>query len=171
MNKLPYILLIIALGLIIYLIGYNVGLRKCEPQYITSFETDTITITDTLVIEKPVLKCITETSERVDTIIEYIKETDTIYVPFSLPIITKEYSDINYKASIKGVQWNEYPTLESLEIYQKENYITNTITTQQRANKWGLDASFGLGLSYDLMNRRFVPTIGVQVGIGYRITK
>ena len=165
MKTLFYILLSIVICLIIFLIGLNVGMRNVEPQYITEVLTDTIRLKDTVEIEKPVPQYITQTKEKIDTVIKI----DTIEIPLSFPVVEKEYQDSTYKAVVKGVQFGSYPSLESLEIYQMTNYITKTITTQQKANKWGLDASFGLGVSYDLYNHRMVPTVGVQLGWGYRI--
>ena len=140
-------------------------MRKAEPRLITEILVDTIKLKDTVEIEKPFPQYITKTKEKVDTLIKI----DTVEIPLSFPIVEKTYQDSTYKAVVKGVEMGQYPALESLEIYQMTNYITKTVIAQEKANKMGLDASFGLGMSYDLYNHRIVPTVGVQIGWGYRI--
>lgn len=155
----------------IFLLGYKTSTIYYERHPITSIERDTITLRDTIEIEKPVPKYIVRTEEKVDTALKYIHDKDTIEIPMSLPIVSKEYSDSNYKAIVKGVEFGHFPALESLEIYQVTNTITNTIKVQERAKKWGINTSFGLGVSYDLYNHKIIPTIGIQIGLGYRNTK
>lgn len=155
----------------IFLLGYKTSVMHYERHPITSIERDTITLRDTVRIEKLVPKYITRLEEKVDTVLRYVHDRDTIEIPMELPIISKTYEDSTYKAVVKGAEFGSYPTLESLEIYQVTNYITETIKTREKANKWGLDINAGIGISYDLYNKQFIPTVGVTFGFGYRITK
>lgn len=169
MKRFPIILFILSTLIILFIVGFNVGTHNVKTQYVTVINTDTITVIDTVRIEKLVPKYITKTKEKVDTVLKYIIKKDTLSIPMSLPIIEKEYSDSNYKAVVKGVEFGSYPLLKSLEIYQVTNTITNTITVRENAKKWGLNVNAGIGLSYDLYNHKIVPTVGVQIGWGYKI--
>lgn len=172
MNKwLIYIVLGIMACISIFLLGYKTSVMWYEQHPITTVERDTITLRDTVRIEKPIPKYIVRTEEKVDTVMKYVHDRDTIEIPMEFPLVEKAYEDSTYKAVVKGVEFGSYPTLESLEIYQVTNYITETIKTRERANKWGLDINAGIGMSYDIYNHQFVPTIGVTFGIGYRLTK
>ena len=167
MNKLPYTLLCVILSLVGFIIGFNLNKEKVD--YYPIIETDTITVIDTLVIEKPVWHTSVKTEHSVDTLIQYVNNTDTLYIPLQFPIIERTYENNNYKAVVKGVEFDCYPALESLEIYQMNNTITNTVKQRENANRCALNASVGLGCSYDLYNRRIVPTVGIYLGWGYRI--
>lgn len=163
--------LIVSIGLLLAKIKY----RKLEAEYNELkmelvnpvIKTDTVIQYDTIKIEKPIPKYITRTEEKVDTVIEYASETDTIYVPISLPIISKEYSDERYKALIKGVEFGSYPSLESLEIFETTNYIT-TEKTIVRKPKWGWNLQGGVGAGYNPWSNKIEPTISLTIGYGYR---
>lgn len=131
-------------------------------------ERDTITRIDTITIEKPIPKYITRTNERVDTIIQYQTETDTLFIPLQFPIVSKEYSDDRYKALVKGVEFGSYPLLESLEIYQPTTTITETKTIVRKP-KWGWSINLGAGYGYNPLTRRFEPNIGINLGYGFRL--
>lgn len=136
---------------------------------------DTVTQIKEITVEKPIERHITHLTERVDTVITYIKETvtdsliltDTITVPVSLPIVEKEYSDSTYKAVVKGVEFGSYPSLESISIYQPITTITETQTIVRKP-KFGFNLNIGAGYGWNPITRKFEPNIGIQLGYGYR---
>lgn len=165
----------VILVLITVIIFQNFNTRKIKTEYeelkmeldnpITNV--DTVIQYDTIYIEKPIPKYVTRTEEKVDTVLQYATETDTIYLPISLPIISKEYSDERYKALVKGVEFGSYPLLESLEIYQTTNYITETKTIVRKP-KWGWQLTGGVGVGYNPWSNKIEPTISLTIGYGYR---
>lgn len=148
MNKwLIYIILGIMACISIFLLGYQTSTMYYERNPITSVERDTVTLRDTIEIEKPIPKYIVKTEEKVDTVLKYVTEVDTLEIPLSLPIISKVYEDSTYKAVVKGAEFGSYPALESLEIYQVTNYITETIKTREKQHfSIGIGATAGYGI-------------------------
>lgn len=159
------------------LYNYNKEHHKCiDLQYTIdniSTYSDTITYTDTLYIDKPIPKYIYNTKEKVDTLIQIINNkdtlTDTLYQYISLPIIEKEYGDSTYKAIVKGVQFNQYPYLESIELYHKDNYITNTVTIPKKQPKWHIGLNMGIHYGYNFHTNKFEPYVGIGIGLNYNI--
>lgn len=124
-------------------------------------KTDTVRISDTVIIFDTVR--ITE----FQPVKEYITRYDTIKVLDTLkafiPISVKEYSTEQYKAIIEGYK----PNLLSLDIYQKQTTIfdtiriqTNTTITKYRKPRFAL--SVGPGIGYD--SHKVTPFIGVNFG-------
>lgn len=130
---------------------------------------DTVVLYDTITLIKPVESRRTPLKERIDTVFTTVVESGSdslkIDIPVSLPLVEKEYSDSNYRAVIKGVEFGQYPSLESMQIFQSTNYITTEKTIVKKP-KWAWNATLGVGASYDIINRQFVPTIGITVGYG-----
>ena len=86
---------------------------------------DTITLVDTLFIEKPVYKTV------------YTHSTDTVYLPSEdttmvLQQQTKIYEDSTYKAQISGYN----PSLDWIETYNNTKYIYEEMVRQ------GLDKKY-----------------------------
>lgn len=157
-----------------WIVGYNMGmikgkdLMKLDMYENLTMEKDTVTKIDTVFIDRPVPKLVTQTKLHTDTIIEYRTETDTLFLPVQLPIIQKKYGDTNYSATISGVDINGYPKLDNIEIYQKENFITETKILTER-KRWGWNATLGVGAGWNPNTKKFEPTIGVIIGYGINI--
>lgn len=161
-NSFWFILLLVIGCVISGIVGYKIHNPAITTE--TTIETDTITIVDTVYIDKPIPKYITNLQERIDTIIQ----VDSIEVPISLPIVEKTYQDSIYKAVVKGVEIDRFPSLESLEIYRNREVITNTITVQQHQSKWGFQ--LGVGIGYGISpNGRLEPNFGIHIGYGFRL--
>lgn len=171
-NKLTYLLIIIASFLLVYIIGYNIGIKKGKDQLKLDYYenmtvlTDTVTILDTVYYPKPEVKYITKLQERIDTIIK----VDSIEVPISLPLVEKEYAGTDYKATVKGIEMGKYPSLENIEIYQKEKYITETKFVSER-KRWGFNITGGIGYGYNPISKRIEPNIGIVIGYGYTFSR
>lgn len=82
---------------------------------------------------------------------------DTIVA--EIPITQKHYQEETYQAWVSGFQ----PNLDSIEVYQKTNTITKTITITQFAEQkhWGL--GFTGGCNYIINDKKAEPYAGLEV--------
>ena len=143
--------------------GYILGRRDCrtmEPELIV--QTDTIRITDTLLVEKPVPVEI----RVVDTMLVAVSDTvtvgDTVYL--SLPRETKVYGDSTYTAQVSGYR----PSLDWIEIYPQREVVTRTISVDSR-KRWGIGLQAGYGAYVNAGQVRLAPYLGI--GISYDILR
>ena len=149
MNKWVFFLVVILMGLT-GLLGYQIG--KGKPTSVPIVTTDTITIIDTITIDKPypVYK------EVVKNHYEYIPVTDTITINDTVYIqVARErvvYQDSLYRAVISGI----YPSLDTISVYPKTTTIT--ITEKSRNDKWHLGIQGGVGYA-----GKVLPYIGVGI--------
>lgn len=76
-----------------------------------------------------------------------------------LPVTQKHYQTENYQAWVSGV----YPNLDSIEVYQKTQTITETITITQygRQKRWGL--GFSGGCNYLINEKKADPYAGLEL--------
>lgn len=134
---------------------------------------DTIDVSTDTTIYKPVI--IKETIIRVDTL--YNDDGEAINVKKK----EKTYSDtiiqntdtIRYNAYISGYDINDsgYPQLDSINVHTSHKnihtieYVTRTIKTPQKQNKWGI--TIGVGTGYGIYNKQ--PDIYIGVTLGYKI--
>ena len=114
-------------------------------------------------------------AEKGKTIVKYIQipaKTDTIYKEredsITLAVVQKTFSDDStYTAYVSGLEYDSYPTLDSISIKQKviTNTIVKTITieTEKKKSRWhfGLQGGYGFGFK----SKTFEPYIGG--GISY----
>lgn len=95
-------------------------------------------------------------------------------VAVEVPITSKHYGGDNYDAWVSGYE----PSLDSIMIYQRTEYITETITQSKPPNKWELD---GMAVvNYNIKTQKYTPYIGgeltykpsrLQVGVQAGIAK
>lgn len=94
--------------------GYSEGYAAPRPA-------DTLTITDTLLVDRPV-----EVVRYTDRLV-YVPVTDTLNVHdttfIALPREVVQYADTTYRAQVSGIQ----PALDWIEVYQRTQTITNYI--------------------------------------------
>lgn len=125
----------------------------------TDISLDTITIRDTIKIDKPV------------PVNKYIVRNDTIILPTAqdsisndstkvvLPVVQNEYETPEYHAWVSG---GYFASLDSLNIYPEKEYITKTVTNtviKEKMKRWGI----GIQAGYGFNGREFQPYIGVGV--------
>lgn len=118
MSTRTFIIVILLMGIALGLGGYFFGRSQADTDVATLRQTDTVTIHDTVRIDRPV-----PVKEAVlDTMFVPITDTvvcnDTVYV--SLPRETKTYGDERYKAQVSGYK----PALDWIEIYNNTTVIT-----------------------------------------------
>jgi hypothetical protein len=74
-----------------------------------------------------------------------------------VPITSKHYNAPEYDAWVSGYM----PSLDSINVYQKERYITETVTISKPPNKWELDAA--AGIDYNVTSQRYTPFAGGEL--------
>ena len=72
-------------------------------------------------------------------------------VAVEVPITSKHYQSPEYDAWVSGFE----PSLDSIKVYQRTEYITERITLSKPPNKWELDAV--AGLDYNTALDRYTP--------------
>lgn len=156
MKKAPIILLILAA---IFIGGFLLGRkgRKEAVKEVITVKVDTLTLYDTIVVEKPkiVEKRVVDTMTV--EVVDYYVVHDTAYV--NLPREEVEYRDTSYRAVVSGF----LPRLEELEIYQKERIVTIQTERVIKPSPWAISVHGGYGIS----TKGLTPYIGV--GVSYNI--
>lgn len=134
-------------------IGFFAGRRTCRPQQLEILRRDTVTVTDTIVREIPVPRTVTVV--RIDTC--YLPSpTDTIRIPVAVPIERKTYTTADYHAVVEGYR----PSLVEMQVYQKQQTITQTIPISNKSKRWGIGIQAGYG---------YIPTVNktaLYIGVG-----
>lgn len=112
---------------------------------------------DSVVIRYEIAKLPVKTinTHTIDTVVERVVDSVEVIVP----ITKKEYGDSTYHAWISGYSAN----LDSISVYPKTIYRTNTITYKQKPKRFGLGVHAGYGISKNGLS----PYIGV--GVHYNI--
>lgn len=121
----------------------------------TDIKRDTVTIWDTIPHwypvpvetkpQKPQYKWLT----RVETTTDTLLMRDSVLV--EVPIESRHYNSPEYDAWVSGYM----PSLDSIKVYQKTEYITETITMMKPPNKWEFDVVGGI--DYNTAKDRYVP--------------
>lgn len=145
-------------------IGFYIGKAVYDRPMDTDIKRDTVTLWDTIPHwypvpvetkpQKPQYKWLT----RVETTTDTLLMRDSVLV--EVPIESKHYNAPEYDAWVSGYQ----PSLDSIKVYQKTEYITETITKTKR-KPWGI--GFNVGYGYDFRSKTAAPFVGV--GISYDI--
>lgn len=124
-------------------------------------ERDTVTVTDTVFIDRPVVKdsivvrTVTRFLRLADTVCVVFHDTTTIHdsILVEVPITQKQYAGEDYRAWVSGFE----PRLDSIEVYRRQT------TIRIRPRRW----SVGIQAGYGLTTRGFAPYVGV--GVVYRL--
>ena len=127
--------------------------RKPSPKEVIIVKSDTIHVTDTMVVTKPQLIV----RRKVDTIVVHTTDTLECEVTVTLPREEITYEDTAYRAVVSGYR----PSLDSLTIYHQREYIK--VTEQLPAPRWSVGIQGGVGVT----PKGVQPYIGV--GVSYRL--
>lgn len=137
------------------LIGFMAGKAKYDKPIEEKVERDTVFKWDTIpqyfpqpvdgTEVKTVYKFLTRVQSNTDTLTLH----DSVLV--EVPITSKHYKDERYDAYISGYE----PSLDSIFVYQKTEYITETITKMKPPDKWELDVVGGI--DYNTAKKSYEP--------------
>ena len=164
LDKTHFIVFIVGavLGL---LTGFFTGKAIYDRPVIESVTRDTVTRIDTVFQYHPqpveVEKVRTEyrwlTRVTTDTVTDYTVLHDSVLV--EVPIESRHYNAPEYDAWVSGYQ----PSLDSIRVYQKENYITERVTISKPPNRFTLGLQGGYG--YGFKSKTWEPYVGIGLGI------
>ena len=107
-------------------------------------------------------------SARADSIpVQYPTAVPPASRPLSLPVVQKAYtdSDSTYTAYVSGIDYHDYPRLDSIRLRRQTavERIRETVTIRQRTSRFHI----GLQAGYGLTPAGFQPYIGL--GVGFRV--
>lgn len=167
-DTIQYFLKIITLVLgilllfnIVNAIGYFVNERRNAHPSEIKVKVDTLLVYDTILVEKPVIKKV----EIIDTLLLMVPTTDTLMmhdtVFVHLPIEQRQYGDPRYTAWVSGYR----PQLDSIQIYQRTEYITKEIKMVNKPKRWGIGLQAGYGVT--LLNNQVFPAPYIGVGLNW----
>lgn len=176
---------LVALALLAGLGIYNHCTRK---PVVVGVERDTVVVYDTIPHYYPVpkdsavVKYVTRYLRRTDTVEQFIAVNNMTehfadtsnMIAVEVPITSKHYSCKDYDAWVSGYE----PSLDSIKVYQRTEYITERVTISKPPNKWELDAM--TGIDYNVTSQHYSPYAGgellykpnrLQVGIRGGVVK
>lgn len=149
--------------------GFFTGKTIYDKPIEAKVERDTIVVTDTIpqYYPKPieVEKVRTEYKWLAKVMTDTVVKTDVITchdsVLVEVPITSKHYGNNQYDAWISGY----YPTLDSIKVYQKTEYIKETVTLTKPKSKWSIGVQAGYG--YGFKSKQLEPYAGIGVGYNF----
>ena len=166
-------LLYCALVALVLLAGIGIYNHCTRKPVIESVERDTVVVYDTIPHYYPTpkdsvrTKWVTrwlprDTSSRVDHFIEVNNMVDHLadtskMIAVEVPITSKHYGSKDYDAWVSGYE----PSLDSIKVYQRTEYITERITISKPPNRWELDLIGGL--DYNTTRQDFTPYAGGEI--------
>lgn len=157
------------IALVWFVIGCICGFFMCKGVYDRpikeSIVRDTVTVTDTITryYPKPVSveRVRTEykflTRVTTDTVTRFSVQHDSVLV--EVPIESKHYNAPEYDAWVSGYM----PSLDSINVYQRTEYITETVTLSKPPNRFSIGLQGGYG--YGFKSKTWEPYVGIGIGI------
>jgi hypothetical protein len=147
------------------LCGFFVGKGMYDRPIKENVVRDTVTVIDTVsrYYPKPVgvEKVRTEykwlTRVTTDTVTRFSVQYDSVLV--EVPITSKHYNAPEYDAWVSGYM----PSLDSINVYQKTEYITERVTVSKPPNRFSIGLQGGSG--YGFKSKTWEPYVGIGIGI------
>lgn len=157
------ILVAAVLAALFALSGYFLGRRATSSAEVKiETVTDTLRITDTLLVEKPVPVEVRVVDTMIVAVTDTIRLSDTVYL--RLPREIKQYEDSLFRAQVSGYR----PELDWIEVYPQTVYLTKIVKTQD-VKRWGIGVQAGYGAYASGGQVRLAPYLGV--GISYNLIR
>ena len=78
-------------------------------------------------------------------------------VAVEVPITSKHYGSKDYDAWVSGYE----PSLDSIKVYQRTEYITERVTISKPPNRWELDAF--ASIDYRSRHETYMPSAGIEL--------
>lgn len=149
------------------LCGFFFGKAMYQPTYGEKVARDTVIVRDTVFDYQPApvdsarVRYVTRFLPVVknDTINHFVEVSKMIHdtVEVQVPITSKHYGSKDYDAWVSGYE----PSLDSIKVYQRTEYITERITISKPPNRWELDLIGGL--DYNTTRQDFTPYAGGEI--------
>lgn len=162
-------LIVFVVGVVIgALCGFFVGKGIYDRPIEESVTRDTITLHDTIPEYLPApkdsahIKWVTRwLPAKHDTIDHFVEVSNMVHdtIAVEVPITSKHYGSENYDAWVSGFE----PSLDSIKVYQKTEYITETVTRSKPPNRFTVGIQGGYG--YGFKSKTWEPYVGVGIGI------
>lgn len=164
-------LLYCALVALILLAGIGIYNHCTRKPVIESVERDTVVVYDTIphyyptpkdsVRTKWVTRWLPASTDTIDHFIEannmdHYADTSKM-IAVEVPITSKHYGCKDYDAWVSGYE----PSLDSIKVYQRTEYITERVTISKPPNKLELDAV--AGIDYNTARQDFTPYAGGEI--------
>ena len=164
-------LLYCALVALVLLAGIGIYNHCTRKPVIESVERDTVVVYDTIphyyptpkdsVRTKWVTRWLPASPDTIDHFIgannmDHFADTSNM-IAVEVPITSKHYGCKDYDAWVSGYE----PSLDSIKVYQRTEYITERITISKPPNKWELDLIGGL--DYNTARQDFTPYAGGEI--------
>ena len=160
-----------ALVALVLLAGLGIYNHCTRKPVVVGVERDTVVVYDTIPHYYPVpkdsavVKYVTRYLRRTDTVEQFIavnNMTDHFadtsnMIAVEVPITSKHYGCKDYDAWVSGYE----PSLDSIKVYQRTEYITERVTISKPPNKWELDLIGGL--DYNTTRQDFTPYAGGEI--------
>lgn len=145
--------------------GFFIGKAAYNKPIEESIVRDTVRITDTIPhyypqpVDGTVVRYITKylpvvkTDTVTNSVVSWLHDT----VAVEVPIESKHYQAAEYDAWVSGFE----PSLDSIKVYQRTEYITERVTISKPPNKFELDVIGGV--DYNINNKRYTPYAGGEL--------
>lgn len=149
---------LVACMLVTYQIGRGIGYDKGVAEALNQpHKADTIWKTDTHFVDRPVEKWREKIKEYYVEVPAWDTVTvhDTVFLRMQAERV--KYEGEEYRAVVTGVE----PRLESIAVFPKTAYITNTVVQKK---KWSWSITAGPGVVYD---GSIHGGVGIVAGFGY----
>lgn len=150
---------LIACCLVFFQIGRAGGYQKGYDDALNlPHKADTIWRVDTHFVDRPVEKWREKIKEYYVEVPAWDTVTvhDTVFLRMQAERV--QYEGEEYRAVVTGVE----PKLESISVFPKTAYITNTVVQKKR---WSWNATAGPGIYWN--GSRIQPGLGITAGFGY----
>ncbi len=164
-------LLYCALVALVLLAGIGIYNHCTRKPVIESVERDTVVVYDTIphyyptpkdsVRTKWVTRWLPASPDTIDHFIgannmDHFADTSNM-IAVEVPITSKHYGCKDYDAWVSGYE----PSLDSIKVYQRTEYITERVTISKPPNRWELDLIGGL--DYNTARQDFTHYAGGEI--------
>ena len=145
--------------------------NRCQRKSVVEkVERDTVVVYDTIFhhypkpVDSAVVRYVTkvlpvvkyDTVFRENSATEHFADTSKM-IAVQVPITSKHYNTPEYDAWVSGYE----PSLDSIKVYQRTEYITERVTLSKPPNKWELDAM--AGIDYNVASQHYSPYAGGEL--------
>lgn len=137
-------------------LGFMGGRAVFKPVGEPETQIDTIYYRDTITREKPVYLTRWVRDTMLVPVTDTIRLRDTLWL--DLPREVREYGDSTYRAVVSGFR----PSLDRIDIYQRERTITKYVSVPSPRLGFGVQA--GVGVVGAFSNP--APQVGYYIGVG-----